>query len=388
MYLSIKNKLEQINMAPGSLPYRERVIVDDVCSGLRFVASNDGSGGNWVRRYKDKAGRMKQYTFSNYPDVSLQDARAYIEQVRGQGNTTACVYGEPTIGILIDKYLNEYINAQRTPAAAAGVRSALLNNLKPIATKKLNEVNAALLHELILTTKKRAPTMAKLMRSELKQAWSYGLAIGLTNVVCPITSLTGGRFKPSVRDRVLSDTELLLIINKLDIYTPALADVIIVCLYTGLRSGEVIAIHANEFEIDDGGVLWLTIPRERMKNGIAHRVPVLSQARTVIEKRIAQHVNGYLFPTKRNPDKPIQQATLSREVYNVGGDVKDWHLHDLRRTTRTNLQRIGSPFEISESILAHKLPGVSSVYARFQYNDEKIKWLSLLADYYDKQKSR
>ena len=94
MYLLIKNKLEQISMGPGLLPHRERVIVDDKCPGLRFVASSNGRGGNWIRRYKDKKGRMKQYTFATYPDLSLQDARAYIDSVRGVKRNTLCVYGD------------------------------------------------------------------------------------------------------------------------------------------------------------------------------------------------------------------------------------------------------------------------------------------------------
>ena len=85
MYRAIQNKLEQINdLSPGLLPYCDRLIVDKECSGLRFVALNDGKGGRWVRRFKDKKGRMKQYTFGKYPEVSVQDARAYIDSVRGE----------------------------------------------------------------------------------------------------------------------------------------------------------------------------------------------------------------------------------------------------------------------------------------------------------------
>ena len=378
--LKIRTKLEQIDISP-CLPYRERVVVDQECKGLRFVAAVDAQGGHWIRRYKDSVGKMKQYTFAEYPDVSVHDARAYINSVRGKKRNTYSS-NEPTVGILIDKYLNEYIYQQRTFAAAAGVKSALINNLKSIASTKLKDITPAMLHDLILTVKQRAPTMAKLTRTELKLAWSYALAIGLTNVPCPINSLTGGRFKPSIRDRVLSDREVTQIINKLDVYTLAVSDVIIIGLYTALRSGEVIATSASEFETDDAGVLWLSIPASRMKTGMAHRVPIFGLARTVIDRRIAQH-SSYLFPAKRTPGKPILQSTLSREVYAVDSDVPDWHLHDLRRTTRTNLQRIGCPFEISESILAHRLPGVAGVYARYQYAEEKIKWLKQIADHYD-----
>ena len=349
---------------------------DAECKGLRFC------NGNWIRRYKSRAGKMKQYIFASYPETSIEQARDYVNSVRGTDSPAIAQLGEPTIGLLIERYLNEYIEAQRTVPAAATVRSALLRNLRPIMTKRLKDLDAAILHEIILTTKKRAPTMAQLMRSELKQAWSYGLSTGITRIPCPITSLTGGRFTRRARDRILNDTELTQLISSIGQFTDTLSDVINICLYTGLRSGEVVATHSEELETDNNGVLWLTIPQTRMKNVLAHRVPLLSKAEEIIKNRADRYACGYLFPRKNDQAGPIRQATLAREVYrHVLGA---WHLHDLRRTTRTNLQRIGCPFEISETILAHKLPGVSSVYARFQYNDEKIKWLSELAGFYDR----
>lgn len=343
------------------------------CPGLRF------EDGRWVRRYRSRTGKMKQYTFARHEDITMEQAIAYVESVRGQENVLACCLGEPTIGAMIDRYLQEYVAAQRTSQALWNARSALTRNMKPIRTRKLDEITAADLHEIILTVKKRAPTMAQLLRSELKQAWSYALSIGQTNTACPITSLTGGKFKRHTRDRILSDTEAEQLLTTLHTFSTNLQDIITICLYTGLRSGEIIRLHYDHTEIIDG-VLWAEIPREYMKNDQAHRVPLFSKAREAIERRRFKHCP--MFSTKRG--KAVRQAELAREVYRKTGGL--WRLHDLRRTARTNLQRIGCPYEISETILAHKLPGVSGVYARFRYNDEKIKWLSALAEHYDRMK--
>jgi len=351
------------------------------CPGLRF------EDGRWVRRYKSRNGKMKQYTFAMHEDITQEQAIAYVESVRGQDDPMITTIGEPTIGTLVNLYLNEYVTAQRTTQSLWNARSALTRNLKPIHTRKLDDITAADLHEIILTVKARAPSMAQLLRSELRQAWSYGLAVGLTNTPCPITSMTGGKFKRQARDRILGDTELAMVLQQLAQFSETLADIIVVSLYTGLRSGEVAAIHGKEIERDQDDVLWITIPRERMKNNQAHRVPIFGRAIEVfIRRQMTQWESGmqtgYLFPMKRKQNKPIPQATLAREIYRVTNGA--WRLHDLRRTTRTNLQRIGCPFEISETILAHKLPGVAGVYARFRYEDEKKQWLQALADYYDK----
>jgi integrase len=57
----------------------------------------------------------------------------------------------------------------------------------------------------------------------------------------------------------------------------------------------------------------------------------------------------------------------------------DFRLHDLRRTHRTLLSRIGTPFEVAEAILGHKAMGVAAVYDRHSYEAEKGIALDRLA---------
>jgi integrase len=56
-----------------------------------------------------------------------------------------------------------------------------------------------------------------------------------------------------------------------------------------------------------------------------------------------------------------------------------WAPHDLRRTARTMLARLGCPNEVAEAILGHLQPGVQGVYNRHQYDAERRQWLTLLA---------
>jgi integrase len=50
--------------------------------------------------------------------------------------------------------------------------------------------------------------------------------------------------------------------------------------------------------------------------------------------------------------------------------VKDWRIHDLRRTARSLLSRAGVNTDIAERCLGHVLPGVRGVYDRHHYLDE------------------
>ena len=59
--------------------------------------------------------------------------------------------------------------------------------------------------------------------------------------------------------------------------------------------------------------------------------------------------------------------------------VKDWVLHDLRRTARSLMSRAGVQSDIAERVLGHAQQGVKGVYDRHDYADEKAHALRKLA---------
>jgi integrase len=64
----------------------------------------------------------------------------------------------------------------------------------------------------------------------------------------------------------------------------------------------------------------------------------------------------------------------------LGAEPDRWTLHDLRRTFVTGLQSLGVSVEVAEACVNHKsgtLQGVTKVYARYEYADEKRKAFEL-----------
>jgi integrase len=51
-------------------------------------------------------------------------------------------------------------------------------------------------------------------------------------------------------------------------------------------------------------------------------------------------------------------------------NLPHWTLHDLRRTVRTNLSRLGVIQEVAEAVVAHRKQGVVKVYNRYDYLTE------------------
>jgi integrase len=160
-------------------------------------------------------------------------------------------------------------------------------------------------------------------------------------------------------------------------------------LVTGQRRGEVAG--ARWDEIDLGDRLWM-IPKDRMKSGRAHAVPLSTLAVEIID-RLPRTTAPFLFPGRR----PGVEAAIGcfgqikhktdALIREAGHGLPRWTFHDLRRTCRSGLSRLRVPSEVAEAVLAHVFPGVVGTYDRHSYIDEKRealeRWAGLLRDIID-----
>ena len=121
-----------------------------------------------------------------------------------------------------------------------------------------------------------------------------------------------------------------------------------------------------------------TIPGDRAKNGVAHFVPLPVQVQAILRKapRIEFDAPGksdhptLVFPGQRGPFNGFSKA---KETLDKNSGVKDWRLHDLRRTMATGLQRLGVRLEVTEAVLNHIAggrAGIVGVYQRHTWSDE------------------
>ena len=82
------------------------------------------------------------------------------------------------------------------------------------------------------------------------------------------------------RDRVLSDSELALILRAADIVGHPFGPHFKILILTGTRREEVAGMRWSELD-PDANAIW-TIPRERVKNGIEHTIPLAPWARSIV----------------------------------------------------------------------------------------------------------
>jgi integrase len=77
--------------------------------------------------------------------------------------------------------------------------------------------------------------------------------------------------------------------------------------------------------------------------------------------------------------KALGSFSLLKRRLDEARPLPHWTLHDLRRTARSLMSRAGVNKDIGERCLAHAIGGVSGVYDRHAYLEEKKAAFEALA---------
>jgi integrase len=148
-------------------------------------------------------------------------------------------------------------------------------------------------------------------------------------------------------------------------------------ILTAVRTGEVIG--AVWEEIDLRAKTW-TIPAERMKGGLAHRVP-LSDAAIAIVGSMKPSANArFVFPGTR-AGKPLANSALADALKRLARD--DLTVHGFRSTFRDwSAEMTNYPREVAEMALAHVVENkVEGAYRRGDLFDKRRRLMDEWARY-------
>ncbi len=381
--------------------------------GLRLVISK--SRRTWTYRYKSPVNsNMRQVAIGYWPAMSFPAAIAEWEKLRIQRDSGVDLENKSkavsapkkpeiyTVQALCNDYITGYIEVNRKAKGAYTVISVITRCTATIQHLPAIDVDRQIAFELISHVAKKTPALASTLRSLLGAAWDFALDAGRL----PDTAVNWWRLilKGKIKSkgkrqngrnigivkRVLSDEELGALIRWMPNFNGSVRDILMMYLWTATRGAEIVAMKGCEvFEEPDGWV-WI-IPKAKTKNArheraTDQRVPLVGKALEIVKSRLNP---GYLFPA-RDKKSHISQISVSvfvnrAQPYNKAAckklPVTNWCPHDLRRTSRTILAKLGCPDAVAESILGHVIPGVMGVYNRYQYDEEKRVWLIKLSDY-------
>jgi len=148
-------------------------------------------------------------------------------------------------------------------------------------------------------------------------------------------------------------------------------------ILTAARTGEV--LHARWNEIDLWQRVW-TIPAERMKAGVEHRVP-LSDREVAILKRARELAGGseYLFPG-RSGDRPMSGMVFLMALRRMGARFT---VHGFRSAFRDwAAETTNFPTEVCEMALAHTVRNkVEAAYRRGDLFEKRRELMAAWAKY-------
>lgn len=132
-------------------------------------------------------------------------------------------------------------------------------------------------------------------------------------------------------------------------------------------------------DIDIEGRSW-TIPPEHSKNGLSHLVPLSDEAVDLLQGlRELAGDSEWVFPSPTRAGQHIENVQKAAARVRLESGIADFVLHDLRRTAARYMTGIGIPRLFVAKILNHVEQGVTQVYDRHSYDQEKRQALDAWA---------
>jgi integrase len=324
---------------------------DERTSGLGLRVSQGGRKA-WTVFYRIN-GRDRRLTLGVYPKILLADARLLATTALRDAQHGIDPAAEKqnarkaqTFGELAQLYLDRHAKAEKRSWRED--ERILENDLLPAwrARKAFEIKRPDVLSVLDSIVDRGSPIMANRTKALISKIFNFGIKRGVVEM-----NPAQGLDSPAPerrRDRVLSEAEMRAVWKALDPMPKKIASIFRLALLTAQRKGEVLGLPWNELDLDAG---WWTIPAQRAKNRLTHRVPLASQAVKILRSiQSGKHDETLVFRGGRIGQPIANLQKHMRKLRKAAGEllakeegkaitertVLDFKFHDLRRTAATN----------------------------------------------------
>lgn len=371
-------------------------------SGGLYLELSAAGGKHWRWKYSFK-GKEKRLSFGAWPDVSLKDAREKRDACRktlkegtdpgkekGLAKPGHQHAGIATFQVVADEWVRNQKNVW-VETHAETVESRLASNVYPyIGEIPIAEVTPQDVLALLRKIEERgAYEVAKRVLGICSLVFRYGVAIGAVGSD-PCRDLRGalvprqkGQFSALTKPK---DVGVFLV--AIDEYkgSGVVRAALKYSALTFCRPGEIRKAEWTEIDLETKE--W-TIPAEKMKVRVEHRVPLSRQALEVIEglRPLTGH-GRYLFPGPRGVDKPLSENAINVSIRIMGYSKDQMTAHGFRSMASTLLNEAGYDPDVIEAQLAHTgADKIRAIYNRAQYMAKRRVLMQAWADYLDELRS-
>jgi len=339
--------------------------------GLRIRRSENGKEGrSFIYQYKFGAkqrrmncGKVGKVTAQAAREAAQRHAAAIINHIDpANKKAEARSIASHTLAATIAKYLEAREGAMK-PRSYDETKRHLLSHWKALHGLTLASIGRAnVAAEAGAIAKDKGPVAANRARASLSAFFRWAIGEGLCESN-PVVG-TNKQDENDPRERSLSDTEAAAV--WLAAPDNDYGRIVRLLLMTGCRRTELGDLKWSEIDIQ---ARTMTLPPERTKNGQQHVVP-LSDAALATLKNIPRRADrDYVFGLGQGGYSGWSKA---KAVLDKRANLKEpWTLHDLRRTVRTGLGKLGIQPHIAEAVLNHLPPKLIRTYDRNTYVAEK-----------------
>jgi integrase len=334
-----------------------------------------GGGKSWVYFYR-RGGRQRRLTFGTYPALSLAEAREAWRQAKadleaGRDPIQVRKRDKPAhdFAAVAEEWLKRDQAKNRTaPEARRIIEKYVLPTWVSLRVDAIGRREVLDLTDSIAD--RGTPIMARRVHGRLHRffSWCVGRGIITSN---PMAGLP----KPGTetkRDRVLNDDELLAVWLGAEELGWPFGTAIHLLIVTGARREEIGRLRWSEIEGLATPSPAIKLKGERTKNGEPHDIPLSTPAVALLQEARRVGSSDFVFTT--NARTPISGWSDAKVKMDVLVPVVGWRIHDLRRTTATGLQKLGTALQVTEAALGHvsgSRAGIIGIYQRHDYAKEK-----------------
>ena len=351
-------------------------IPDALVPGLYLIAQPSGSK-SWAVRYRWR-GKSVKHTLGKYPALDLDDARQSARHAlrsveKGEDprieKRRAKEAPSDAVEDVVEDFIERYVEKHNRPRSAEETIRALRKRIVPAwEGRSITDITRREIIDLLEDIAEEAPATANRTKASISGLFNWCLDRGILDT-SPAVRLRAPA--PIVeRQRVLSDEEIKAIwVASADLGEP-FGPFIQMLLLTGQRRNEV--AHMQWVHIDQEHALW-SIPAAGTKANRGHEVPLSPLALRILSR--VHKIGPYVFTTRG--DRPIAGFSKAKTALDKAAkSITDpWRLHDLRRTCGTGMARLKVPRLVISQVLNHAEGGVTHIYDRHTYLEEKRRAL-------------
>ncbi len=327
-------------------------------------------------------GKNERIFIGEFPGTTIEQARGRAAEIRahifeGRNPAEEKRKTENTVESVANEWIKRHLD---TNVDWPEAKRILLKDVvgEEWKDRRIDEIGRAdILRLLDKVIDRGSPTAANRVLAVTRAFMNWCVQRGILTI-SPCAGITPPT-KEQSRDRVLTADEMTVVLTAADTVDSPFVRFLAM---TAQRRGECARVRWAHIDLDKA--MW-TLPKEETKAGRVHDVPLSKQAVALLQA-LPRHKKGdFVFSTTEGK-LAINGFSKLKVALDEVSNIAAWTFHDLRRTAATNMAEAKVPPHIVSAILNHSpgsSQGVTSIYNRFRYVEERRAALQAWADQLD-----